>query len=58
MRITLLCLLLVGLNCAAKDQRQPPPLPELPNYPSVTEINKESSGEVCFLSTTQVIISS
>ena len=52
MRITILCLLLVGLNCAAKEQRQPPPLPELPNYQSVTELNEESSGEVYFSSRT------
>lgn len=52
MRITILCLFLVSASCLAQQKRQPPPLPELPDYPAPTQLSPKTSGDVYFSSLT------
>lgn len=52
MRLIILYTFLINLSCLAQEQRQPPPLPELPNYPAPTKLTGKSSGEVYFSSIT------
>ncbi|MEP4888742.1 MAG: dienelactone hydrolase family protein [Aliiglaciecola sp.] len=52
MRALLICFSLICFSSVAQEKRQPPPLPDFPDYPAITEVSGDTVGDVYFSSVT------